>query len=87
MNEQSETIAAPVIKVITVWSLVGLSSVQEAATWAALISSIVAITYTTILLGEWMWKRIFRSVFELLGWIKPRLNLMTESEFDQLKGK
>ena len=37
-----------------------------------LIASVIATTYTFLLLTEWWWKRLWRPLFERRGWIKPR---------------
>ena len=36
------------------------------------IASIVAALYTSLLICEWFWKKLWRPAFERWGWIKPR---------------
>ncbi|MCD2164887.1 hypothetical protein [Comamonas koreensis] len=36
------------------------------------IASIVAAVYTSLLICEWFWKKLWRPAFERWGWIKPR---------------
>ncbi len=47
----SDTVQAPVIKIATAWAAVGVTSWSEAA--AAL-----AAVYTSILIGEWLWRKL-----------------------------
>ena len=48
------TIAWPLAKIASAWAAVGVTS------WADFASFIAAI-YTTCLLGEWLWKKFFKS--------------------------
>lgn len=63
MNDQAQTIAAPVAKVATAWAAVGITSWAEAA-------SFLAFCYSAILIGEWAWKRFIREFFVARGWLK-----------------
>jgi hypothetical protein len=38
-------------------------------TWSD-IAAILACIYSTILIGEWAWKRIFRGFAQRRGWVK-----------------
>lgn len=40
------------------------------------IASIVAALYTSLLICEWFWKKLWRPAFERWGWIKPRKKLV-----------
>ncbi len=47
--------------------------------WAAVnaipwgnIASIGAVVYTSLLISEWLWKRLLRPLAERRGWVKPR---------------
>lgn len=51
----------------------------SAATWNAInavpwgtIASIVAVLYTTLLIAEWFWKKLWRPLLERRGWIRPK---------------
>lgn len=47
---QGHEIAAPAVKLVSVWAAVGITSWAEAA-------SFVAFCYTMILIMEWAWKK------------------------------
>lgn len=47
-------IAAPVIKAASAWGAVGIASWTDVASLAA---SVLAATYSAILIGEWAWKK------------------------------
>ena len=49
MNDH--TVSAPGLKIATAWAGVGITSWSDAAAAAATL-------YTTILIGEWLWKKI-----------------------------
>jgi len=59
-------------------------------TWAAInaipwgtIASIVAAVYTTLLITEWFWKKLWRPLAERQGWLKPKPHrIMTVQEYD-----
>lgn len=58
--------------------------------WAAInaipwgtIASIVAVLYTTLLISEWFWKKLWRPLAERRGWLKPKKNrIMTIEEYN-----
>lgn len=56
MNDQNGVVA-PIAKAASVWAMVGITSWSDAA-------SFLAFCYTLVLIGEWLWKRIFRD------WVK-----------------
>ncbi|WP_313080415.1 hypothetical protein [Pulveribacter sp.] len=58
-------INAPLAKLFTLWAAVGISSWQEAAAAAAAL-------YSFLLIFEWTWKKVWRPILELAGWLKPR---------------
>ncbi|WP_312525496.1 hypothetical protein [Comamonas sp.] len=41
------------------------------------IASIVAALYTSLLICEWFWKKLWRPAFERWGWLAPRKPLVT----------
>lgn len=59
-------------------------------TWAAInaipwgtIASIVAAVYTTLLITEWFWKKLWRPLAERQGWLQPKKpRIMTVQEYD-----
>ena len=53
--------------------------------WGA-IASIVAVIYTSLLITEWFWKKLWRPAFERCGWIKPRFGprIITLDEYRQM---
>lgn len=59
---QDSTISHPVAKGLSVWALVGVSSWTEAAGFLACI-------WTSLLICEWFWKKVFRSYARRRGWI------------------
>lgn len=60
---QHDTIDSPVLKVLSMWAAIGITS------WAE-FASFMAAMYTMFLMGEWLWKKIFRRVALRKGWIK-----------------
>lgn len=53
MEHHQHTIAAPVVKAVSALAAVGITRWSDAA-------SAVAFLYTTLLLGEWLWKKAIR---------------------------
>jgi len=45
------SVAAPVVKVVSVWAAVGITSWSEAA-------AAIAFFYTLLLIVEWFWKKL-----------------------------
>lgn len=41
------------------------------------IASIVAALYTSLLICEWFWKKLWRPAFERWGWMAPRKRTVT----------
>ncbi len=44
-------------------------------TWPNIASGLAAL-FSLCLLSEWFWKRVWRPLFEWLGWIKPKPHLV-----------
>lgn len=63
--EQGGTVSAPVVKAVSVWGMIGITSWSEAAAF-------VGFLYSAALLGEWCWKRFGRGIAERYGLVKPR---------------
>lgn len=62
-------VAAPVVKVVSAWAIVGATSWSE---FASTIASTMAAFYTTLLIAEWFWVKFWRPIFEHKGWILPK---------------
>lgn len=78
--EDVDKIAAPVTKVVTAWSLVGVSNLAEAATLFTAIASALAAFYTFLLMSEWFWKRLWKPLFMHLGWFGFKRRIITIDE-------
>lgn len=50
------------------------------------VASIVAVIYTSLLIFEWFWKKLWRPLFERNGWIKPKQGprIITLDEYKQM---
>lgn len=59
-----------IVKAASAWGAVALAEVgiNSWGDFGAFLASI----YTLMLIGEWLWKRIFREIAERHGWVKPR---------------
>lgn len=64
---QPDLIAVPAAKAASAWALVGGASLTLSE-WA----SLAALIYTSVLLGEWIWKRIGRRMAINRGWISDK---------------
>jgi len=64
-SSNSSEVAVPVIKVVTAWAAVGITS------WAD-IAAVLAAIYTALLLCEFLWKRVGRQIAVCYGWISPK---------------
>lgn len=51
-------------KIVSAWAVVGITSWSD---FAAFLGAI----YTTVLLGEWAYKKVVRPICIRLGWMKP----------------
>ena len=56
-------ISAPVMKAVSAWGVVAITS------WADVAAMLAAI-YTILLMGEWCWKKVIRPIAEARGWIR-----------------
>lgn len=63
MVHDQETVAAPVLKAVSAWGVVAITS------WAD-VAAMLAAFYTVLLIGEWFWKKFGRPAAESRGWIK-----------------
>lgn len=63
--EQANTINAPVVKALSLWAAIGVTSWSEAAAF-------VGFLYSAALLSEWLWKKVLRRLAERWGWVKPK---------------
>lgn len=66
MNAETHSaVAHPVVKVVSVWVAVGITS------WADLAAFLAAL-YSFMLICEWLWKKLGRPFFEARGWLKRK---------------
>jgi hypothetical protein len=61
----TQTVAAPGIKIATAWGAVAITS------WAD-IAAMLAALYTLLLILEWLWKKFGRPFAEIHGWLKRK---------------
>lgn len=61
--ENTQQVSSPLAKALTAWAAIGITSWAEAA-------SFVAFVYSSVLLGEWLWKRLVKPIAQQRGWIK-----------------
>lgn len=60
------SVSSPVTKLAIAWGGVGMSFTFSWGEFAAMLASL----YTTLLIGEWLWKHGARKLLEKLGWLK-----------------
>ena len=49
------------------------------------VAQVAAVVYTSLLITEWFWKKLWRPLFERKGWLKPkRRHIITLREYEQL---
>lgn len=75
-----DKIAAPVAKAVTLWSLVGFSSLADAASFATMLAGFLAAFYSLLLVCEWFWKRLWKPLFTHFGWFGMKRRIMTVQE-------
>ena len=73
MSTVDDTVAAPAIKITTVWTAVAITS------WADFASMLAAI-YTLLLIFEWLWKKFGRPFCEMHGWVKRKKRRADDSQ-------
>lgn len=78
--EDIDKITAPVAKVVTLWSVVGFSSLADAASFATMLAGFFAAFYSLLLVCEWFWKRLWKPVFIHFGWFGFKRRIMTVAE-------
>jgi hypothetical protein len=54
VTTHDSTVGEPILKLASVWAAVGITS------WADAASALAAI-YTVLLIGEWVYKKFFKS--------------------------
>ena len=84
-QSEPSTVAAPVVKVVSAWAAVGISSWADVQAMAGAIAALLAAFYSLLLIGEWWWKKFWRPMAEDRGWIKRKPAAMTESEWAALR--
>ncbi|MDO9114513.1 MAG: hypothetical protein Q7U63_12070 [Polaromonas sp.] len=78
--EDLDKIAAPVAKSVALWSLVGFSSLADAASFATMIAGFLAALYSLLLVCEWFWKKLWKPVFTHFGWFGLKRRIITVKE-------
>jgi hypothetical protein len=73
MNDGDAAITHPVLKLVTAWLAISITS------WAD-VASILAALYTLLLIGEWLWKRLVRPRLEGRGLVKRKRRRLTDYE-------
>jgi hypothetical protein len=63
MTDQPQSVLAPGLKIASAWAAVGITSWSD-------VAAILASAYTALLIGEWFWKKVWRSFCEERGWVK-----------------
>lgn len=72
-----DKIAAPVAKSVALWSLVGFSSLADAASFATMIAGFLAAFYSLLLVSEWFWKKLWKPVFTHFGLFGFKTRIIT----------
>lgn len=70
MNDNQ--ISAPALKIGTAWAAVGITSWSD-------VAAFLAAVYTTLIMGEWLWKKVGRPFAERRGWVSRRLRRSEDS--------
>lgn len=87
MNEQTETIAAPVVKTVTMWAAIaagfGVQTWADAASFATFCAAAIGAIYSFCLLTEWFWKKVWRPLCVWRGWLKPLPTVVWKPGDDQ----
>lgn len=68
------------LKLAAIWSLVGVSTMEEAATLASLVAACLAGFYTFLLISQWFVKNFWKPLFVHFGWFGFRRRVMTLEE-------
>lgn len=80
MNPDNLEKAAPALKLAAVWALVGVSTLEEAATFASLVAACLAAFYTLLLITQWFIKHLWRPLFTHFGLFGFKRRIMTIEE-------
>lgn len=70
---EQKTIEAPVTKVATSITAAAVGALS----WSD-IAAILAAVYSSLLIAEWMWKRVFHPIAVRRRWIKTRVKTIDE---------
>lgn len=68
------------LKLAAIWSLVGVSNMEEAATLASLVAACLASVYTCLLIFQWFIKNFWTPLFIRLGWFGFKRRILTLEE-------
>jgi hypothetical protein len=72
-SSNSTEVTIPVLKVVSAWAAVGITSWTD-------IAAVLAAIYTALLLIEFLWKRVGRQIAVCYGWISPKRRKDDEAE-------
>lgn len=62
MNDTTDPISSPLLKLASAWAAVGITSWSDFAAF-------VAAMYTLCLIGEFVWKKIIKPIAVREGWM------------------
>lgn len=68
------------LKLAAIWALVGVSTMEEAATLASLVAACLAGFYTTLLIFGWFVKNLWKPLFTHYGWFGFKRRILTIEE-------
>ena len=80
MNPDNLEKGATALKLAAVWGLVGVSTLEQAATFASLVAACLAGFYTTLLITQWFIKHFWRPLFMHFGWFGFKRRIITVEE-------
>ena len=74
-TQQTAEVTHPVLKVVSMWALVGITS------WTDLAAALAAF-YSLLLIIEWLWKKCLRPFAESRGWLERMKRRASDREKD-----
>ncbi|MGL5117528.1 MAG: hypothetical protein ACRC7C_19625 [Beijerinckiaceae bacterium] len=80
MNHDNLEKAGIAIKLAAVWGLVGVSTLEEAATLASLVAACLAGFYTFLLITQWFVKHFWIPLFMHFGLFGFKRRILTLEE-------
>lgn len=84
VEEKATQIALPLTKVVTLWGIVTVNSLADAASLVGIFAGLFAGLYSVLLVSEWFWKKLWRPLLERLRILPPRPRLvLTIEEYEE----